>query len=95
MNYPDPFTETNPLWQRYAGPPDADLAQSDHSASDFYNFLREQTPPPKSERQLPRGVTLNKRDSGEWVLTYPAGGVGYLSMTGTREDLMKVVEKMR
>lgn len=95
MNYPDPFVNDNPLWQPYAGPPDAELAQVDRRASDFYNFLREQIPSPKPERQLPRGVTLNKRDSGEWVLTYPDGSAGFRSITGGYDDLIQIVEQMK
>lgn len=95
MSYPDPFINDSPFWQPYAGPREADLAQVDHHASDLFDFLRGQSPVPKPERHLPPGVTLNRRDSGEWVLVYPAGGAGYRSVTGSYNDLIDIVEGMR
>lgn len=95
MNYPDPVVNDSPFWQPYAGPPEADLGQVDRHASDLFNFLRGQSPAPKPEQQLPPGVTLNRRDSGQWVLVYPAGAAGFRSVTGTHEELMKIVERIK
>lgn len=93
-NEPDPFIETNPLWARYAGPPDADLGQVDCGTKDLFDFLRQQRPASKPQPQLPGGMTMNQLSDGGWVLVYPSSS-GYRALTGTEAELLAIVEEMK
>jgi hypothetical protein len=94
--HPDPFIEQSPLWAPYKGPPDADFAQPDRTASDLYAFLRQHSTvsrEPEATPQLPKGVYLQQTSTG-WALFVPSGSAGYVRYDGDRQQLIEMASRL-